>query len=57
MNDADAVVVEICLWQGFQVRAIVKRSGCKDISMAKGRDEVLTLPPVLSLSLRLFMFH
>jgi hypothetical protein len=57
VNDADAVVVEICLWQGFQVRAIVKRSGCKDISMAKGRDEVLTLPPVLSLSLRLFMFH
>lgn len=27
--------------KGFQVRAIVKHSGCKEISMAKDRDEVL----------------
>lgn len=27
--------------KGFQVRAIVKHSGCKEVSMAKDRDEVL----------------
>jgi hypothetical protein len=27
-------------YQGYQVRAIVKKSGCSDVSVAKDRNEV-----------------